>query len=232
MHLYHVLGFKLNAADTFHHVVFVPIIGGMHFGEWQPVFLKLLLYILHVYSRVQYGISLWIKSTAILPKSHLRPSTRFCDLVMTSRALGCVGKHPRILHLWLPGRFGLLHAVSRQGRVHGLALGEAHQLLDKYVDQRAGDHDVCHDCYCNVDEGGECELAVPLHFRSEHDDRDVQRTVLRSACDRKLLHQESSSSAKGGKEGHRIDLARELEIYPSWSNDRFDVHGFGQRNTQ
>ena len=32
MHLYHVLGFQLNAADTFHHVVFVPIIGGMHFA--------------------------------------------------------------------------------------------------------------------------------------------------------------------------------------------------------
>ena len=31
MHIYHMMGFKLNADDMFHHLLFVPVIGGLHF---------------------------------------------------------------------------------------------------------------------------------------------------------------------------------------------------------
>ena len=31
MHVYHMLAFKLNSGDLFHHLLFVPVIGGIHF---------------------------------------------------------------------------------------------------------------------------------------------------------------------------------------------------------
>ena len=40
MHLYHMLSFQLDANDFFHHLLFVPIIGGMNFcypnGKQRP----------------------------------------------------------------------------------------------------------------------------------------------------------------------------------------------------
>lgn len=32
MHVYHCIGFNLNADDLFHHLFFIPIIGGLHFA--------------------------------------------------------------------------------------------------------------------------------------------------------------------------------------------------------
>lgn len=111
MHAYHMIRFALSADDLFHHIAFVPIIGGIRF-VYAPPYCP------------------WCPRGTPHPPNFLGATWQ----VPVWR-----GRQPApILHLWRARRRRLRPPHPRQGGLHARHPGEAHQLLDQLLGARPG----------------------------------------------------------------------------------------------